>query len=209
MAAAYALAIFSGIVILISRLSHSAECSKRYFYKWGRRGKQHLQSESAILSIRLLSVKMQIRTARRLSSARRRYNLPRVACLVSGANRCSVSSVRAAVCPGTCLLWFWHGLRCYLCRVAVPGALGAVVSASGVYGASRGVGRSTPRVEKIQKRRSLPTNPLFSAQNVIPPIVNLKNSAQKQKDPYKGSVFCAILALQALKRRNLQWLKVK
>ena len=41
------------------------------------------------------------------------------------------------------------------------------------------------------------------------PIANLKNSAQKQKDPYKGSVFCAILALQALKGRNLQWLKVK
>ena len=41
------------------------------------------------------------------------------------------------------------------------------------------------------------------------PIVNLKNFPQKQKDPYKGSVFCAILALQALKGRNLQWLKVK
>jgi hypothetical protein len=41
------------------------------------------------------------------------------------------------------------------------------------------------------------------------PIVNLKNFLQKQKDPYKGSVFCAILALQALKGRNLQWLKVK
>nr|DAP71144.1 MAG TPA: hypothetical protein [Caudoviricetes sp.] len=26
---------------------------------------------------------------------------------------------------------------------------------------------------------------------------------QKQKDPYKGSAFCAILALQALKGRNL------
>nr|DAO13660.1 MAG TPA: hypothetical protein [Caudoviricetes sp.] len=32
---------------------------------------------------------------------------------------------------------------------------------------------------------------------------------QKQKDPYKGSAFCAILALQALKGRNLQWLKIK
>ena len=53
----------------ISRLSHSAECSKRYFHKWDRRGKQHLQSKSAILSIRLLSVKMQIRTARRLSES--------------------------------------------------------------------------------------------------------------------------------------------
>ena len=33
MAAACALAIFSGIVILVSRLSHSAECSKRYFHR--------------------------------------------------------------------------------------------------------------------------------------------------------------------------------
>lgn len=73
------------------------------------------------------------------------------------------------------------------------------------------VGWSTPRVEKIQKRRSFHTHPLFSAQNTPTPIANLKNSAQKQKDPYKGSVFCAILALQALnlKGRNLQWLKVK
>ena len=46
--------------------------------------------------------------------------------------------------------------------------------------------------------------PLFPAKNTHTPIVNLKNSAQKQKDPYKGSVFCAILALQALKGRNLQ-----
>jgi hypothetical protein len=75
------------------------------------------------------------------------------------------------------------------------------------------VGWSTPRVEKIQKRRFIKGmvihHPLFSAQNTPPPIANLKNFAQKQKDPYKGSVFCAILALQALKGRNLQWLKVK
>ena len=73
-----------------------------------------------------------------------------------------------------------------------------------------GVGRSTPRVEKIQKRRFsfLPT-PSFPRKTPYPPIVNLKNFPQKQKDPYKGSAFCAILALQALKGRNLQWLKVK
>ena len=47
------------------------------------------------------------------------------------------------------------------------------------------------------------------SKNTLPPIVNLKNPAKKQKDPYKGSVLCAILALQALKGRNLQWLKVK
>ena len=48
------------------------------------------------------------------------------------------------------------------------------------------------------------------AQKITPTLIaNLKNFPQKQKDPYKGSVFCAILALQALKGRNLQWLKVK
>nr|DAQ60258.1 MAG TPA: hypothetical protein [Caudoviricetes sp.] len=36
-----------------------------------------------------------------------------------------------------------------------------------------------------------------------PPLPILKIPPQKQKDPYKGSVFCAILALQALKGRNL------
>nr|DAW12591.1 MAG TPA: hypothetical protein [Caudoviricetes sp.] len=34
-------------------------------------------------------------------------------------------------------------------------------------------------------------------------ISSSKNFPQKQKDPYKGSGFCAILALQALKGRNL------
>ena len=52
----------------------------------------------------------------------------------------------------------------------------------GIWGAP-GVGWSTPRVEKIQKRRFIKVvvihHPLFSAQNALPPIVNLKNSAQK------------------------------
>lgn len=73
----------------------------------------------------------------------------------------------------------------------------------GIWG-EPGVGRSTPRVEKIQKRRfpRLPT-PSFLRKTPPPPIANLKNFPQKQKDPYKGSAFCAILALQALKGRNL------
>lgn len=53
--------------------------------------------------------------------------------------------------------------------------------------------------EKIKKAQKLAAQ--FCATKNFPP--------QKQKDPYKGSVFCAILALQALKGRNLQWLKVK
>ena len=43
MASACALAIFSGKIIFISRLSRSAERSKRYFHGRGRNGKQHLQ----------------------------------------------------------------------------------------------------------------------------------------------------------------------
>ena len=84
MASAYALAIFSGKIIFISRLSRPAGtcrgkasiCSRRplrrlkaplglsllrnrgllqtHFHKRGRRGKQHLQSESAILPLRPL-----------------------------------------------------------------------------------------------------------------------------------------------------------
>ncbi len=42
MASACALAIFSGIIIFISRLSRSAERSKRYFHGRGRNGKRQL-----------------------------------------------------------------------------------------------------------------------------------------------------------------------
>jgi len=45
--------------------------------------------------------------------------------------------------------------------------------------------------------------PSFLLKISLPPIANLKNFPQKQKDPYKGSVFCVILVLQALKGRNL------
>ncbi len=38
MRAAFALRIFRGKIIFISRLSRSAECDKRYFHKWGRNG---------------------------------------------------------------------------------------------------------------------------------------------------------------------------
>lgn len=121
---------------------------------------------------------------------------------------------RLGVCVGAWrgLPCIWHGLPCYLCCSVCPGALGWGLHLWGIWG-EPGVGWSTPRVEKIQKRRFIKGmvihHPLFSAQNTPPPIANLKNFAQKQKDPYKGSVFCAILALQALKGRNLQWLKVK
>nr|DAF63355.1 MAG TPA: hypothetical protein [Siphoviridae sp. ctvI513] len=51
--------------------------------------------------------------------------------------------------------------------------------------------------------------PSFLLKTLPPPLSISKIPPKKQKDPYKGSVFCAILALQALKGRNLQWLKIK
>ena len=49
-------------------------------------------------------VSAQFRTHSTLSSTRRRYDLPGVACLVSSADRCSVSSVWACVSVRV-LLW--------------------------------------------------------------------------------------------------------
>jgi hypothetical protein len=42
MAAACALAIFSGNTIFISRLLRPAGRNKRYFHRWGRGGKLHI-----------------------------------------------------------------------------------------------------------------------------------------------------------------------
>jgi hypothetical protein len=54
------------------------------------------------------------------------------------------------------------------------------------------------------------TEKIKKAQKTPPPTSKFqKIPRKKQKDPYKGSTFCAILSLQALKGRNLQWLKVK
>jgi hypothetical protein len=85
------------------------------------------------------------------------------------------------VCPAACdvqpirVRWVWQGLTW------------------GVYRQRQGWGGEPSNHRKNKKGSKItPT-----------PIANLKNSAQKQKDPYKGSVFCAILALQALKGRNL------
>lgn len=143
---------------------------------------------------------------RRHSSTRRRYDLHGAACLVSSADRCSVS----------CMVCLAHLARPALLPVlcSPSGCAGGLGLHRRGIGGAPGVGWSTPRVEKIQKKAfskivSQATHPLFPVQNHPTPITNLQNFPQKQKDPYKGSVFCAILALQALKGRNLQWLKVK
>lgn len=105
------------------------------------------------------------------------------------------------VCVGA-----WRGLPCiwHACRAAcavqsVRARWGAGVPPAGYIAAAQPHPVSPVTTEKIKKTKKI----------TLPPIANLKNSAKKQKDHYKGSVFCAILALQALKGRNLQWLKVK
>ena len=64
-----ALRIDSGIMILICISAKPAGLSEMLFHGRSRRDKLNLQSESAILSLRPLSVKMQIRTVRRLSES--------------------------------------------------------------------------------------------------------------------------------------------
>lgn len=94
---------------------------------------------------------------------------------------------------------FWHGLPCCLSCAVVPGAPEWAGVTGGAY--SR---RPAPPGQSLNHRKNKKgskNTPPLSPISKIPP--------QKQKDPYKGSAFCAILALQALKGRNLQWLKVK
>lgn len=129
----------------------------------------------------------QFRTRSTPSSACSRPDLPSAACLVLSADRCSVSSVRVCV---SCLAW--SALLPVMCAVRF-GVLGAGAPPAGYTAAALPRPVSLSTTEKIKKaQKNHPT-----------PIANLKNFPQKQKDPYKGSVFCAILSLQALKGRNL------
>lgn len=108
--------------------------------------------------------------------------------------------VQRVQCPGVCVgAWrglpcIWHGLPCCLCCAVCPGALGLGSPPAGYIAAAQPRPVSLSTTEKIKKAQKI----------TPPPIANLKNFPQKQKDPYKGSVFCAILALQALKGRNMQ-----
>lgn len=106
----------------------------------------------------------------------------------------------------------------FLARPALPPA---VCRRSGCAGWSRGApagytGSAQPRpvssAKNLQNKKGVfPRLPTLSFLHKTPPPLSpiSKIPPQKQKDPYKGSVFCAILALQALKGRNLQWLKAK
>lgn len=115
----------------------------------------------------------------------------------------SVSSIWACVSVRGLLwaVWLASGTVCAAaCAVqSVRVRWGAGVSTGGVY-SRHPVPPGQSRHHRKNKKGSKIGGSILCHQ---------KFSAQKQKDPYKGSVFCAILALQALKGRNLQWLKVK
>jgi hypothetical protein len=116
---------------------------------------------------------------------RRRPDLPGAACLVSGANRCSVPSARACVvpcmvCPGTCpaLVLARPAL---LSRSGCAGGWG--LHLWGIWG-EPWVGWSTPRVEKIQKRRFsglVPPTPTPPSQNETYLIVQVSKFSEKYK----------------------------
>ena len=145
-----------------------------------------------------------------VDSARRRYDLPGVGGLVSSADRCSMFSVRVCVSG--------RGTACPASGTACPAACdvqsfrvrwGMGSPPLGYIGRAGGGAVDTSRRKNSKKAFSLPTHPSFLHKSPPTPYCQSQKFPQKQKDPYKGSVFCAILALQALKGRNLQWLKVK
>ena len=109
----------------------------------------------------------------------------------------SVSSVRACVscvaCCGRSGLHLARSALLFVVRSPSGCAGGWGLHRRGIQGAP-GVGQVSPvTTEKIKK----------GSKNTPPPLPISKISAKTKKDPYKGSVFCAILALQALKGRNL------
>ena len=112
------------------------------------------------------------------------------------------------VCRVPCLAWS----VLHLVRLAL---LPVVCSPSGCAGGGWGlhprgiqgapwVGQVMSAHSEANKKGAFPAHqPPLSCVKHPTPIADSKNLAKKQKDPYKGSVFCAILALQALKGRNL------
>lgn len=107
---------------------------------------------------------------------------------VQRVQRPGVCVVPCMVCPAACRV------QSFRVRWCGQGCTGGVYSRRP---APPGQSFNHRKNKKGSKKLPYPLLPISK----IPP--------QKQKDPYKGSAFCAILALQALKGRNLQWLKVK
>lgn len=109
--------------------------------------------------------------------------------------------------PGTCAPCLLHGLRLHLVRPALLPVLCSLSGCAGGLGVSTG-GAYSRRPAPPGQSRHRRKNKKGSKKHPHP-YCQSQNFPKKQKDPYKGSVFCAILVLQALKGRNLQWLKVE
>lgn len=141
-------------------------------------------------------------------------------CSVSDALRSPPAPRTATICPAR-PVWYrvqtgaacpasGRVCRCAACcgrsalHLARPALLPVLYSSPVCAGVGRGAPAgdtvaaqprpvSRPTTEKIKKGfKKFAAG--FSAAKIF---------SKKQKDPYKGSVFCAILALQALKGRNL------
>lgn len=137
----------------------------------------------------------QFRTHSAPSSTQPPSRSPRVACLVSGADRCSVSSVLACVSVRgvVCLASGTAALLLVLCSRSGCAGVGCGLHRRGIQGEPE-VGWSTPRVEKIQKRRFpyLPT-PSFLRKTPYPLFSISKIPSKNKKTPTKG--LCSVLYL--------------
>ena len=141
-----------------------------------------------------MSVSAQFRTHSTPSSTRRRYDLLGVACLVSSADRCSVSSVWACVsvrvllcavclasgtaCPDAC------AMQAVLVRWGHPGGMGPEAR----------VGVVSPVSSDQNKKGAFfsNTNPTFTNQNPSD-CASLQKFQKIQKDPFL-SLYCGIIS---------------
>lgn len=127
----------------------------------------------------------------------RRYDLPGAACLVSGADRCSVSSVRACV---PCLVWSalhpaWFALLPVLCSLSgCAGGWG--LHRRGIWGEPGGGVVDTSRRKNSKKAffevRVANTHPTFTKRN-LSDCASLQIFRKIQKDPFR-SLDCGIIS---------------
>lgn len=105
---------------------------------------------------------------------------------------------RPGVCVGApCLAWSALAPGTACAAQSRPVLWMGLLLTGGAYRESRGWG-SEP--SNRRKNKKAPHN---TQKPTLPLMNNPQNFPKIQKDPYKGSAFCAILALQALKGRNL------
>ena len=135
---------------------------------------------------------------------RRRHDLPRAACLVSSADRCRASSVRACV---SCLAWS----ALHLVRPALLPVLCSPSGCAGDWGlhlwgiwGEPGVGVvDASRRKNSKKAFLLPTHPLFLYKTPPPPLSISKIPRKNKKTPTKGLRSVLYLPYKPLKGRNL------